>query len=115
MLGLSSYDEISLAPSRITSSEAPPGFEITEVLGVVEGFCEKTFPILKIGSVGFHKGGHLDELISEAKKDMARAAVDKSADAVIGLRYQIMGRDVGKSALAYGTAVKCRRCIITTN
>jgi len=109
MLGLSSYDEISLGPSRITNSDTLPGLEITEVLGVVEGIAERSFPILKIGGVGLSKGGGLDELISEAKKELARAAVDKGADAVIGLRYQIMGRDVEKSALAYGTAVKCRR------
>ncbi len=109
MLGLSSFDQISLAPSKITSSETLPGFEVIEVLGIVEGVCEKSFPILKLGGVGLHDGGGLDELISEAKKNLARAAVEKGADAVIGLRYQIMGRDVEKSAFAYGTAVKCQR------
>ena len=93
----------------ITCADSLAGFEITSVLGVAEGVVEKSFPALGIEQVGLYTGGGLDEMVEEAKRALARVARDMGADAIIGLRYQIMGRNVEKSALAYGTAVKCRK------
>jgi uncharacterized protein YbjQ (UPF0145 family) len=93
----------------MTSADHLPGYEITAVLGIAEGISEKSFPIIEISNIGFSKGGGLQELIEDAKNALAHAAGELGADAIISVRYQIMGRQVEKSALAYGTAVKCKR------
>ena len=51
----------------MTNMATLPGFEITELLGTVEGIAEKGFPILGIGSFIFEKGGGMSELIDKAK------------------------------------------------
>ena len=109
MLSLNLSDESSVRLSMMTCANSLPGYEITAVLGVAEGIIEKSFPILEIGNVGLARGGGLQELLEDAKSALARVAGEMGADAIIGLRYQIMGRQVEKSALAYGTAVKCKK------
>ena len=109
MLGLNLADDSTIRLSMMTCADSLPGFEITAVVGVVEGISEKSFPILDIGNVGIARGGGLQELIEDAKNLLAQAAGELGADAIVGFRYQIMGRHVEKSALAYGTAVKCKR------
>lgn len=107
LLGLTKTDD-KIPFKMITNGSEVAGFEITEMLGLVEGFAEGAFPILKLGHLEMHAGGGLDRLINDAKNRLAADAALRGADAVIEARYVITSRDVEKSALAYGTAVRCR-------
>ncbi len=93
----------------ITSAETLSGFEVVEVLGVVEGVAEGSFPVIGIGNVGIEKGGGMDALLHDAKTQLARVGYEKGANAVVAFRYQIVGRHTEKSVVAYGTAVRCKK------
>jgi uncharacterized protein YbjQ (UPF0145 family) len=108
MLGLN-LSEARISEGLVTTAESLPGFEILSVLGIVEGVFEDSFSAVGIGGIGFEKGGEMDRLLNAAKEKLSLAAASIGANAIIGFRYEIMGRHVEKSALAYGTAVKCRR------
>lgn len=107
-LGLSNIED-QVAGSMISTGETLPEYVIEKVFGIVEGLSERSFPAVGIGGVGIYKGGELDKLFEEAKQQMARNAAAFGANAIVGFRYAIMGREVEKTVLAYGTAVKCRK------
>lgn len=108
MLGLNTMDDY-VSGSMISTGDSMPGYEIEASLGIVEGLSERSFPAVGIGGVGVFKGGDLDKLFEEAKRQAAHQAGQLGANAIIAFRYAVMGREVEKSVLAYGTAVKCRR------
>jgi uncharacterized protein YbjQ (UPF0145 family) len=79
------------------------------MVGPVEAVVEKSFRSVAVGGIGVITGGGLDEMMFAAKEQLARAASDKGADGIIVFRYSIAGRELEKSVIAYGTAVKCQR------
>jgi uncharacterized protein YbjQ (UPF0145 family) len=107
-LGLN-LNEPRVSSSMITSAETLSGFEIINMMGIVEGISEGSFPAISVGGVGVQKGGGLDRLVEDARAQISRAASEKGANGIVGFRYAIIGRDLEKSVLAYGTAVLCRR------
>ena len=108
MLGLS-RNVANISVSMITTSETITGFEVVQVLGIVEGIVEKSFRAVAVGGIGLVEGGELDNMLFDAKEALLQVASDRGANAVIALRYAITSRDLEKSVVAYGTAVKCRR------
>ncbi len=108
MLGLSRQDG-QILTRLITTTGSLHGYEIIEVLGPVEGCAEKGFTSMKIAGVGAVDGGGLDELVFDAKMKLATAALEKGANAVVGYRYAFAARELEKSVVAYGTAVRCRK------
>lgn len=93
----------------ITTAETLTGYETISMLGTVEGVIEKGFASVSVSGFGLVKGGGLAELVEDAKSLLARAAAEKGADAVIAFRYVVSGRELEKSVVAYGTAVKCKK------
>lgn len=108
MLGLSS-DIRTIHHQMISASSSLPGYEITKCLGVVQGIAEGSFPILSLENMSFEKGGGLDDLVEKAKSEVSKAAGMRGADAIVDLRFEIIGRHTEKGVLAYGTAVACRK------
>jgi uncharacterized protein YbjQ (UPF0145 family) len=47
--------------------------------------------------------------MKEARGRLARAGAELGANAIVGFTYALVGREVEKSAAAYGTAVLCRK------
>jgi uncharacterized protein YbjQ (UPF0145 family) len=112
MIGLNlnlSQERELIAGDMFTTSSTLPSFEITKVFGVIEGVSERSFPAVGVGGVGIYKGGEMDVLMSEAKERLSRLAAKLGANAVVGFTYVLVGREVEKSAVAYGTAVRCRK------
>jgi uncharacterized protein YbjQ (UPF0145 family) len=108
MLGLSRNDS-QIAQTMITTADVLVGFEVTHMMGTVEAVVEKSFKAMSVGGFGIVSGGELAEMIFDAKEQLARAASDKGADAIIVFRYAVTSRELEKSVVAYGTAVKCHR------
>jgi len=108
MLGLNRIDS-QIGQNMITTTDELIGFNITSIMGPVEGVVEKSFMAMSVGSVGVVKGGELEEMIFDAKQKLARAASERGADAVIAFRYEVACRDLEKSVVAYGTAVTCQK------
>jgi uncharacterized protein YbjQ (UPF0145 family) len=107
-LNLSGPNEIVL-DHMITTSSSLVGFEINKVLGIVEGVSERSFPAVGVAGIGIFKGGEMDVLMKEARGRLARAGAELGANAIVGFTYALVGREVEKSAAAYGTAVLCRK------
>ena len=91
-------DDNRLRDSTICTTEQFPGRTISKTLGIVEGLSNRLFTDVKNGS--------LDGLLHDAKSVMMDRASSKGADAVVGFRYEIIGRDIEKTVLVYGTAVQ---------
>ena len=98
-----------LAQKMITTAETLTGYDIASMLGPVEGIVEKGFSAVSVEGFGIVRGGGLDQLVQNAKDLVARAAAERGADAVVALRYVVSGRELEKSVVAYGTAVKCKK------
>ncbi len=84
MLGLSRNDSTS-AHRMITTSDVLTGFEITAMLGTVEGVAEIGFTALSLSHASVEGGGKLDELVYSAKEQLARAAFGIGANDVVRL------------------------------
>lgn len=108
MLGLST-DNGQIPTHLISTTASLPGYEVIEILGPVEGCAEKSFTSMKVVGLGMVDGGGLDQLLFDAKMKLASAASEKGANAVIGFRYAFAARELEKSVVAYGTAVRCRK------
>src|SRR5580658_4953302 len=108
MLGLNPTDG-QIAQRMITTTDVLPGFEIDSVLGPVEGVVEMGFTSSSFGGLKLVKGGELENMLFAAKQELAKAAFTAGANAVIAFRYAVLGRELEKSVIAYGTAVKCRK------
>lgn len=108
MLGLN-LNESRISGSMITTAETLAGFEILSTIGIVEGVSEGSFPAISVAGIGISKGGDLDRLLDAAREQLIMVASTIGADPIVGFRYQVMGRDLERSAIAYGTAVKCRK------
>ena len=103
----------------VTTGNDLPGYQITEVIGIVRGIVVRS-PGIKQGILGGFKqifGGNIEafaEVCDQARKDafkrMVTHAEDREADAIIGMRYD--ATEFAQSTtevLAYGTAVKISR------
>ncbi len=100
----------------ITTTDYIPGYEITQVLGVVRGNTvrAKNFASDFIAGLKNLVGGEIDQytrLLSEAREQalarMIKQAENLGADAVINIRFTTSSVMQGMSEmLAYGTAVK---------
>ena len=99
-----------MVPSRmITTEGALQGYEITASLGPVEGTAEVAMRGVAVSHLEIHEGGKLQDLVWSARQNVAAAAGELGADAIVGLRYVVAGRDYEKSVLAFGTAVTCTK------
>ena len=47
-------------------------------------------------------------MVEAAKAKLSRGAAECGANAIVSMRYEIIGRELEKSVRAYGAAVKCR-------
>lgn len=102
-----------------TTTEAIPGWEVSEIVGVVTGNVVQTKHVGKDIMAGLKSlvGGELSgytEMLTEARqtaiKRLVAVALDLNADAVVGLRFttsSIMSN--ASEILVYGTAVKLKR------
>lgn len=96
-----------------------PGYEITEVLGLVKGSTVQTKNFGRDIAAGFKTlvGGEIKgytDMMNEARKiateRMLKEADSLSADAVIGFRVQTSQVMAGAAEIiAYGTAVKLKK------
>jgi uncharacterized protein YbjQ (UPF0145 family) len=100
----------------VTTGNDVPGRQISEVIGIVRGIVVRS-PGIKQGILGGLKqmfGGNIEafaEVCDQARKDaykrMVDHAVDRGADAIIGMRYDATEfAEATTEVLAYGTAVK---------
>ena len=100
----------------VSTTEALPGKEVTEVLGVVFGSCVQTKHIGKdLRAAGRTIiGGEskpYTELMEEARRTAMKRMIDDAtklgADAIIGMRYATAQTMHGAAEIiAFGTAVK---------
>lgn len=103
---------------KLVSIDSIPGYEITEVLGLVKGEIVQSKNIGRDFMAGMKNivGGEIKgytEMIREARKEatdrMIEEATKLGADAIIGVRYGSSGVMSGAAELiAYGTAVKIK-------
>ena len=102
----------------ITTGNEVPGQKIVEVLGVVRGSTVRARNIGRDIGAGFKNliGGEIKtytEMTANARDEafnrMVNQAVEKKADAVIGVRFMTsMVMQGASEMLAYGTAVKLK-------
>ena len=100
-----------------TTTDAIPGYEITEVLDIVRGFDMRGFPTILSS---FTDPARLREMCQEvldiernAYGDMVKHAEDVGADAIIGIRLTPSSFEYDNAlkyqATVYGTAVKIKK------
>lgn len=107
-----------MAKPIVTTGEVVPGREIVEVLGVVQGNTVRARNIGRdIGAVlksvvGGEVKTYTDMTTNardEAYNRMVNQAIDRGADAIIGVRFSTsLVMSSASEMLAYGTAVKLR-------
>lgn len=100
----------------VTTGNDVPGKKVTEVLGVVRGSTVRARNIGRDIGAGFKNiiGGEVKtytEMTKNARDEaynrMVNEAIDKKADAIIGVRFMTsMVMQGASEMLAYGTAVK---------
>ncbi len=100
----------------VTSTDAVPGSEITEVLGLARGNTVRARNVGRDITQSFRNlaGGELkaySSLLSEARDEalsrMESEASELGADAVVNVRFETAQvTDGGAEILAYGTAVR---------
>ena len=105
-----------MADMIITTGNEIPGKKITTVLGLVKGSTVRARNIGRDIGAGFRSiiGGEVKtytEMTMQARDEaynrMVNEAIDKKADAIIGVRFTTSMIMQGSSEmLAYGTAVK---------
>ena len=103
----------------ITTTEEIPGYEITEILGLVRGNTVRARHLGRDILAGLRNmvGGEIKdytEMLSRAREEALRRMVSEAevlgADAVVGVRFATSQTMAGAAEiLAYGTAVKARR------
>ena len=108
-----------MGPIITTTQDSLPGYEIIEVLGIVQGNTVRSRHIGRDLMAGLKKivGGEIEEytqLLTEARAEaMSRMQMDAKqmgADAVVTVRFNTS--DIMQSAaelFVYGTAVRLRR------
>ena len=104
---------------KIVTTNNIPGYEITEVIGLVRGNTIRARAIGKDIMAGLKNliGGEIHEytkMIAESREQaldrMVDEAEDKGADAIIGVRFTTSSVMQGAAELfAYGTAVKIKK------
>ena len=102
----------------VTTGEEIPGKSVKKVLGVVRGNTVRARNIGRDIGAGFKNiiGGEIKtytDMISQSREEafnrMVNDAIEKGADAVIGMRFMTSMIMAGASEmLAYGTAVKLK-------
>lgn len=97
-----------IRPRMMTSCDLVPGYDIVELVGLVEAVVERGFSAASFHGIGAVQGGGLSEMIEDARFALAKLAAERGANAVVGVRYEIAGRELEKCVLAYGSAVICK-------
>jgi len=102
----------------ITTGNEVPGHTVKEVLAVVRGSTVRARNVARDIGAGFKNlvGGEIKtytDMTSHARDEaynrMVNAAIEKGADAVIGVRFMTsMVMQGASEMLAYGTAVKLK-------
>jgi uncharacterized protein YbjQ (UPF0145 family) len=102
----------------VTTGNDIPGKNIKEVLGVVRGSTVRARNVARDIGAGFKNlvGGEIKTYTEmtnhsrdEAYNRMVNSAIEKGADAVIGVRFMTsMVMQGASEMLAYGTAVKLK-------
>ena len=102
----------------ITTGNEVPGKKVAEVLGVVRGSTVRARNIGRDIGAGFKNiiGGEIKtytDMIAHSREEaynrMVNEAIEKNADAIIGMRFMTSMIMQGASEmLAYGTAVKLK-------
>jgi len=100
----------------ITTAAEVPGKKVAKILGVVKGSTVRARNIGRDIGAGFKNiiGGEIKtytDMISQSREEaynrMVNQAIEKGADAIIGMRFMTSMIMQGASEmLAYGTAVK---------
>ena len=104
---------------KIVTTNNIPGYEITEVIGLVRGNTIRARAIGKDIMAGLKNliGGEIHEytkMIAESREQaldrMVDEAEEKGADAIVGVRFTTSSVMQGAAELfAYGTAVKIKK------
>ncbi len=107
-----------MAEIIVTSGTEVPGKKVVEILGIVKGNTVRARHVGRDVMAGFKNivGGEIKsytDMISfsreEAYNRMVNAAIEKKADAIIGVRFMTsMVMQGAAEMLAYGTAVKLK-------
>jgi len=103
----------------VTTTEAIPGYEVTEILGLVRGNTVRARHLGRDIVAGLRGvvGGEIKEyteMLSKAREEALQRMISQAerlgADAVVGVRFTTSQTMAGAAEiLAYGTAVKVRR------
>ncbi|MGM0379790.1 MAG: YbjQ family protein [Bacillota bacterium] len=103
----------------ITSTDYIPGYQVTEIIGVVEanniqarhmGKDLISFLRTIIGGELTEYKEMLDDAREKAKNELIEIGKDKNADAIINIRYSTSAVMQGAAEiLCYGTAVKLKK------
>ncbi len=115
---LNDTEEKEMTNIIITTGEEIPGKNVKEVLGVVRGSTVRARNIGRDIGAGLKNfiGGEIKtytDMISQSREEaynrMVNEAIEKDADAIIGMRFMTSMIMQGASEmLAYGTAVKLK-------
>ena len=102
----------------ITTGNEVPGKSVKEILGVVRGSTVRARNVARDIGAGFKNiiGGEIKTYTEmtnhsrdEAYNRMVNSAIEKGADAIIGVRFMTsMVMQGASEMLAYGTAVKLK-------
>jgi len=102
----------------VTTANEVPGKEVAKILGIVKGNTVRARNIGRDIGAGFKNivGGEIKtytDMISHSREEaynrMVNQAIDKGANAIIGVRFMTSMIMQGASEmLAYGTAVKVK-------
>ena len=102
----------------VSSTNEIPGKQIKEIIGIVKGSTVRARNIGRDIGAGFKNliGGEIKtytDMIAQSREEaynrMVNEAIEKGADAIIGMRFMTSMIMQGASEmLAYGTAVKLR-------
>ncbi|MAG28245.1 hypothetical protein CMI47_22195 [Candidatus Pacearchaeota archaeon] len=102
----------------VTTSLEVPGKKVKEIMGVVKGNTVRAKNVGRDIAAGFKNlvGGEIKsytDLLAQAREEaynrMVNEAIDKKADAVIGMRFMTSMVMAGSAEiLAFGTAVKLK-------
>jgi len=102
----------------VTTSSNIPGYQITQVMGLVVGHLvyapsASLRSMFKATKASFGGGGDFSEYLKESQdlvqERMVEKARSKGANAVISMRFSMSVTGGGIAILAYGTAVKAEK------
>lgn len=103
---------LPIDPAMVSTTDTLAGYRITQSFGVAEGFAVVLYPAITASG----QKEALAATVREAFLDLIQCAAAQGANAIVCLRYhQPSGSEtIGRSIIAYGTAVKATKAPYST-